>query len=78
MGILEWCSSQVYEHTQVIKVIDDRGPVMTCPPNVTISTDPLDCTKDYTPVKPQITSECSNNLTYDLYYYFAMQPIVFL
>lgn len=67
--ILEWCSSQVYEHTQVIKVIDDRGPVMTCPPNVTISTDPLDCTKDYTPVKPQITSECSNNLTYDLYYY---------
>lgn len=67
--LLEWCNSQVVEHTQIIKVVDEQGPVMTCPQNITISTDPLFCSRDYTPEKPLVTSECSSKLTYDLYYY---------
>ncbi|MBK8699591.1 MAG: T9SS type A sorting domain-containing protein [Saprospiraceae bacterium] len=67
--LLEWCNSQVIEHTQIIKVIDDQGPKMECPADVTISTDALDCNRDYTPEKPVVTVECSGVLTYDLYYY---------
>lgn len=67
--LLEWCSSQVVEHTQIIKVIDDRGPVMKCPRDLTVSTDPLSCTLNYTPERPDVKTECSDNLRYELYYY---------
>ena len=67
--VLEWCSSTVIEHTQVIKVLDNQGPVMNCPSNVTVSADALTCTSNYSPPKPVIISECSTTLNYDLSYY---------
>ena len=67
--LLEWCSGEVLEHIQIIKVVDDQSPVLTCPANVTISADPLECTADYSPEKPIIVSECSSTITYLLSYY---------
>ncbi len=72
--LLEWCNGQVIEHTQIIKVLDDDGPELTCPADLTISTDALVCSKDFTPEKPIIKSgECSDKLTYVLSYY-TLQP----
>jgi subtilisin-like proprotein convertase family protein len=68
--LLEWCSGDVIEHTQLIKVLDDEGPVLTCPKDVTLSTDDLFCTRDYTPARPTVDAkECSDKLTYELSYF---------
>jgi len=40
---IDWCTSQIAEHTQIIKVLDDEGPVFQCPANITVSTDPFQC-----------------------------------
>ncbi len=52
--VVEWCSGQVIEHTQIIKVEDKTSPRIICPEDVTISTDPLECTRDYTTPDPEI------------------------
>lgn len=68
--LLEWCNGQVIEHTQIIKVLDDQGPELTCPADLTLSTDALVCSKDFTPEKPTVKSgECSDKLVYTLSYY---------
>ncbi len=68
--LLEWCNGQVIEHTQIIKVLDDKGPELTCPIDLTLSTDPLVCSRDFTPEKPTVKSgECSDKLTFTLSYY---------
>ncbi|MBK8425643.1 MAG: HYR domain-containing protein [Lewinellaceae bacterium] len=41
--IIDWCTNVVLHHTQIIKVVDDIKPVMTCPANLTVSTDPFNC-----------------------------------
>ncbi len=40
---IDWCTSQIAEHTQIIKVLDNEGPVFQCPANITVSTDPFQC-----------------------------------
>lgn len=71
--ILEWCNSEVIEHTQIIKVLDDVGPELQCPKDKTISTDPLTCNKDYTPEVPTVIYDCSDKLKFDLSY-FTLDP----
>ncbi|MBK8628465.1 MAG: HYR domain-containing protein [Saprospiraceae bacterium] len=66
--VIEWCSGQVIVHNQIIKVIDDKGPGLTCPIDVTISTDDYDCSATYLAPKPRIFDECSDDLTYHLSY----------
>ncbi len=70
--LLEWCSGEVIEHTQLIKVLDNKGPELECPKDLTISTDALSCSKDLTPERPTIKAgECSDILKYELSYYLA-------
>jgi subtilisin-like proprotein convertase family protein len=66
--VVEWCSGQVITHNQIIKVIDNEGPTLTCPQNVTISTDDFDCTATYTVPLPVVKNECSDLLDYHLSY----------
>ena len=66
--VIEWCSGQVIVHNQIIKVLDNQGPVLTCPNNVTISTDNYSCTATYKVPRPTIGLECSENLQYYLSY----------
>ncbi len=64
--VIEWCSGQVIIHNQVIKVVDDQGPLLDCPNDVTISTDDYACSATYVVPRPTILEECSDQLTYHL------------
>jgi len=66
--VLEWCSGQVIVHNQIIKVLDNEGPGLSCPDVVTISTDDHDCFASYVVPLPQIDSECSDEVTYFISY----------
>ncbi len=72
--VIEWCSGQVIVHNQIIKVIDDKGPELTCPKNITISTDDYSCNATYSPEKPVIGKECSDILSYHLTHRLQLNP----
>ena len=43
--ILDWCNPAFrIDYIQQIKVVDDRPPVVTCPKNYTVNTNPWNCT----------------------------------
>ncbi len=66
--VLEWCTGSVIIHNQIIKVMDNEGPELQCPTDVSISTDANSCDAVYVAVRPEILRECSANLTYALSY----------
>ncbi|MCK6695923.1 MAG: hypothetical protein L6Q97_27975, partial [Thermoanaerobaculia bacterium] len=41
--VIDWCTGEDIEHNQIIKVLDDSGPAMTCPAETTVGTDPFTC-----------------------------------
>lgn len=60
---IDWCrpsGQNIFTHYQVIKYLDDRGPVLACAPNITISTDIWTCTGTAIIPPPTIIKECSN------------------
>jgi subtilisin-like proprotein convertase family protein len=66
--VIDWCSGNVIIHNQIIKVLDREGPELTCPSNLTISTDNFKCSATYKVPKPAIGVECSDVLSYFLEY----------
>jgi hypothetical protein len=42
-ALIDWCTGNDIEHNQIIKVLDDQGPSMDCPANITVGTDPFTC-----------------------------------
>ncbi|MBK8425771.1 MAG: hypothetical protein IPL27_07220 [Lewinellaceae bacterium] len=41
--VLDWCTNETWTHDQLIKVVDDEGPVIACPADMTVSTNPSQC-----------------------------------
>ena len=41
--IIDWCTGTGFIFNQIIKVVDDEGPSIICPANLTVSTDPFTC-----------------------------------
>jgi len=58
--ILDWCTGELANHTQVIKVSDDEGPTITDLADVIISTDVWSCTATYYVPQPWIMDNCSD------------------
>ncbi len=60
--ILDWCTGRIIEHTQIIKVLDKNGPIVTCAPdfNNNVFTNPYTCTADYLVPAPTIIFDCSS------------------
>ncbi|MBK6698422.1 MAG: beta-propeller fold lactonase family protein [Saprospiraceae bacterium] len=59
---IDWCrpsGQNIFIHYQVIKFLDERGPVIACAPNITISTDVWTCTGTAIIAPPTIIKECS-------------------
>ncbi|MBK9108962.1 MAG: hypothetical protein IPM92_11515 [Saprospiraceae bacterium] len=59
---IDWCrpnGQNVYFHYQVIKIVDERGPLVTCALNVTISTDVWKCSGTALLAPPTVIEECS-------------------
>jgi Cohesin domain/HYR domain/Secretion system C-terminal sorting domain len=57
--IVEYCSSKIFKKTQIIKVNDKKGPVVTCPPNITVSADLPQCKGTVNLPQATATDDCS-------------------
>ena len=69
--LLEWCSGEVVDHDQIIKVLDDEGPVLEPVADLTVSAGDHDCTADLVVPKPVVISDCSDEFEYSLAYLIA-------
>ncbi|MFN0036702.1 MAG: HYR domain-containing protein, partial [Saprospiraceae bacterium] len=41
--IVDWCVGELIYCNQLIKIVDEQGPAMVCPPNTTVSVEPFQC-----------------------------------
>lgn len=64
--ILDWCSGEVLEHDQIIKVEDAEGPVVEQPVDMTMSAEAYNCGSDAIITMPVVTRECSSNITFQV------------
>jgi hypothetical protein len=63
--VLAWCpNTQIVTDIQVIKVVDDQGPDLTCPADMVVSTGQSDCTASVILPLPTITDACSATTSY--------------
>lgn len=59
-SVLDWCTGDLEERYQIIKVEDNQGPLVTAPQdNFMVPADPYDCTGDYFVEDPIISFDCS-------------------
>ncbi len=58
--IADWCTGTQTSCIQIIKVVDDRGPVITCPSNITVSTLANSCEGEAVLGLPKVLAECSS------------------
>ncbi|MEI6882347.1 MAG: proprotein convertase P-domain-containing protein, partial [Bacteroidota bacterium] len=63
--IIDWCIGDGFEENQIIKVVDNVGPTIACPANLTVSTDPFACCATVNLPDVIITDNCSriNNIS---------------
>ncbi len=62
--VLDWClptnpGTNPRQHIQLIKVEDDQGPVIACPDNLTVNTNPWNCARDLNLPDVIIEDACS-------------------
>ncbi len=71
--ILDWCTGEIKTGTQIIKVLDLDGPVITCPPDSLFNTyvRPYECFADFIVPAPTIIFDCSDSITYTIGYLLA-------
>ena len=63
--VIDWCKpagQNIITHFQIIKITDEKGPILSCSPNMTVSTDVWSCSGTAVIPPPTIISECSENL----------------
>ncbi len=65
-SVLDNCSNFLRQHQQVILILDEEAPSITCPTPITISTDPGDCFGSITLPAPAMTDNCSSDLTFQV------------
>lgn len=67
--ILDWClSSGQFNpifHVQIIYVEDIQGPIVNCPENVTVGTNPNDCQRDYDMPDLIVEDACSRMASFE-------------
>jgi len=56
---IDWCSGNSLVHAQVIKVRDTTAPVISCPANMTVGTNTIQCGATITLPAPTVTDDCS-------------------
>ena len=61
--IYDWCRptgpTNPLTHVQLIKVLDDQGPELECPEDITVGTNPNDCQLDFDLPDVFVTDNCS-------------------
>lgn len=71
--ILDWCTGSVRTGTQIIKVLDMDGPIVTCPPDSLFNTTvrPYECLGNFEVPAPTVITDCSDSITYIVEYLLA-------
>ncbi|HJW30626.1 MAG TPA: HYR domain-containing protein, partial [Saprospiraceae bacterium] len=64
--VLDWCTQQLTEYKQIIKLSDTEGPELTCPDDLTVGTDFWYCHANVSVPKPLAHDNCSDIVTYSL------------
>ncbi len=64
--VLDWCTVQIVEQTQIIKLVDDQGPTLTCPSDITVGTEFWYCYANVSVPKPVAYDNCSDITTLSL------------
>ena len=73
--VLDWCTGDIQEEYQIIKVLDNQKPIITCTPDIIedgggIDADPYTCTADWDVIPPIVIFDCSST-TYTVGYLLA-------
>ncbi|MBK8721013.1 MAG: HYR domain-containing protein [Saprospiraceae bacterium] len=58
--LVDWCTSEIKYHDQLIKVMDNKPPTITCPPALTFNTNANSCNANIQLPLPIVDDECSN------------------
>ena len=64
--ILDWCTQELIESKQIIKLSDTEGPELTCPDDLTVGTDFWYCYANVSVPKPIAYDVCSDIVAYNL------------
>ena len=72
--VMDWCTGSTATDVQEILVVDDNKPNITCPPNVTLSTDFQVCTTKYTLPMPVVSDPCADAEDIDVTITIAANP----
>ncbi len=64
--VLDWCTSEVGGHNQIIKVIDQEGPQVLYPDSTRINMETWTCTGRWDVPKPWLLDNCSEELHYSV------------
>ncbi|MBK7244875.1 MAG: HYR domain-containing protein [Saprospiraceae bacterium] len=64
--VLDWCTSQVGGHNQIIKVIDQEGPQVLYPDSTRVNMETWTCTGRWEVPKPWLLDNCSEELHYSV------------
>ncbi|MBK8641095.1 MAG: M36 family metallopeptidase [Saprospiraceae bacterium] len=62
--VMDWCTSQLGGHNQIIKVIDDEGPQVLYPDSARVNMESWTCTGRWEVPAPWILDNCSNEVHY--------------
>lgn len=60
--VLDWCTAEIREEFQIIKVVDKENPIVTCVPDnpYAVSADPYDCDGTWLVPDPIVIYDCSS------------------
>lgn len=64
--ILNWCTKEIIQHNQLIKVIDDKGPKFQSPADFTVGMEPYSCGSNGILPSPLNVEDCAG-WRYDIF-----------
>ena len=64
--VLDWCTLELIEHQQIIKLSDTEGPALICPQDLEVGTDFWYCHANVSVPKPIANDACSDIVSYSL------------
>jgi hypothetical protein len=65
--VLDWCTLELIEHAQIIKLSDEQGPELDCPNDFTVGTDFWYCYANVSVPKPIAEDNCSDVVSFSLF-----------
>ena len=62
-SIMDWCTQEIVDSIQIIKLTDEDAPILDCPADRTVGSDPWNCTAEVDLITPDVTDPCGSAVT---------------